>query len=279
MLTSGSKYFFGLAGFAYVAAVLYGAASGDHSGTMDMLAGPLSLGYKGGVGDHLGYSVLIGLAFVSFFLGCVTVAFRDADAEAVAELVDAESVPEVAAPATLSYLPIIAAFAGALLLLGLVIAAPLVAIGGVVLGLVIVMWAGTAWADRATGDPEVNRRIRNRVLYPIQVPVTAAVVIAAFVFALSRILLALESLPSAIVFGLIPTMIFVVCALIATRKSVSQNVVVGLLVAGGIVVLAGAVFAAAAGEREFEEHEEEHEAEEGALSPAPGAPVVVRTGR
>ena len=52
MITTGSKFFYALAGVLLVAAVVYGYSTGGGE------VGPLSLGYKGGVGDHLGYGIL-----------------------------------------------------------------------------------------------------------------------------------------------------------------------------------------------------------------------------
>ena len=62
-----------------VAALAYGyTTGGDH-------VGPLSLGWKGGVGDHIGYGVLVALAAVSLTVSLVLVSFRDADAAAHAD--------------------------------------------------------------------------------------------------------------------------------------------------------------------------------------------------
>ena len=78
MITTGSKFFYGLAALLVVAAVVYGYASGGGG------LGPLSAGYKGGVGEHLGYGILLGAAVASLFTGFCTTAFRDADPEPTA---------------------------------------------------------------------------------------------------------------------------------------------------------------------------------------------------
>ena len=62
------------------AALVYGYTTGGNH------VGPISLGWKGGVGDHIGYGVLVGLATVSLTVSLVLVSFRDADAAAQARL-------------------------------------------------------------------------------------------------------------------------------------------------------------------------------------------------
>ena len=71
MLTSGSKFFFGFGALLIVAAVLYGWTSGgvdwslfpgDLGEMYFALMGAITAGYRGGVGDHLGYTILVRLA-------------------------------------------------------------------------------------------------------------------------------------------------------------------------------------------------------------------------
>src|SRR4029079_8352400 len=99
----------------------------------------------------------------------------------------------------------------------LAIAKPLFVIGAVGLACTVIEWAAQAWADRATGDPDVNRTIRNRFMYPIEIPVGAALVIGGFVFLMSRVLLATSKVGSAIIFGLVPAIILGGAAVLAPR--------------------------------------------------------------
>ena len=57
MFTTGFKFFFGLTIALTIGAVAYGYSTGGEH------VGPVTLGWKGGVGDHVGYLVLIGGAF------------------------------------------------------------------------------------------------------------------------------------------------------------------------------------------------------------------------
>lgn len=272
MITTGSKWFFGLGFVSLVLAAAYGWTTGGNG------LGPVSVGYKGGVGDHFGYGLLLAAAAISFLLGFVAIAARDADAEAVAQVAGTESVPAVT-PAGPSYWPAVAAFGAGMVVVGLVSEPVLFVFGLIVLGIVLVEWAVQAWADRATGDPETNRRIRNRLMNPIEFPAAGALALAVLAVAFSRVFLALSAEAAVWVALAVGVVIVALGFVVASRPRVSSNVVVGLLVAGALVVIGIGVAGGVAGPREFHEHEEEgHEGGEGALGAA-HAPVVVEVAR
>lgn len=286
MFKTGSKFLYGVAAFGFIAAIAYsiatstGKLTGDDA--IDKVLGPLTLGYKGGVGDHVGFTVLVTLAVVAFALAVLLAGIRDGDAEASAKAIGLETVPEVAAPAAVNYWPVVAAFSAASVVLGLAVSSSLFVLGLVGLTIAGVEWAISAWADRITGDPAVNASIRNRMMHPIEIPVGATLGIALFVLAISRILLALPKNGSYLVFGLVPAAIFGIGILIVLKPKLSKSFIAGILLFGGFAVLAGGVAAAIAGEREHEGgHEEEHKEEGGEHSdriavslPEPGQTVI-----
>lgn len=277
MFKTGSKFLYGLSAFGFVAAIAYAAATNGHKiVSMDTLMGPLTFGYKGYVGDHVGYSVLMGLAITSLILGMFLSALRDSDAEAAAQVVGLETVPEVPAPATANYWPIVAGFSAAAVALGLAFGSALFVLGFLGLGIVTVEWAVRAWSDRATGDPEVNRSIRNRLMNPVEIPVGAVLGIAVIVLAVSRILLALPKIGAYLVFGIVPAIMFAVGTMIVLKPKMSQSVIAAILLVGGVAILAGGVTAAIAGEHEAEGHDKEaHEGESGLVPlPEPGQLVI-----
>jgi hypothetical protein len=255
MITTGSKWYFGLGLFTLVLACAYGWSTGGNG------LGPVSLGYKGSVGDHFGYAVLMSAAAISLVLGVVQTAARDADAEAVRQLVGADHVPAVT-PAGTSYWPAAAAFGVALTVVGLVTEATVVVFGLIVLGVVLVEWTVQAWADKATGDPATNREIRNRLMNPIEVPAAGLLAVALVVVAFSRVFLSLSSETAVWVAVALAAVIFIAGATIASRPKLGANVVIGFLVACAVAALAAGVLAAANGEREFHEHGEEAESHE-----------------
>ncbi|HEX7134804.1 MAG TPA: hypothetical protein VF228_19680 [Iamia sp.] len=280
MFTTGSKWFFGVAGAALLGALVYGGATNPSQVGMDTFMGVLTLGYKGGVGDHIGYAILMAIAGSAIFVGAVLAAFRDADVEAEAALLGTDTVPEVTAPVQGSYWPVIGAFGAGALVVGLVTSAALVMLGLVVLVAVAFEWAISAWADRATTDPEVNQAVRRRVMLPFEVPVLGALGIAVFVLAISRVLLAVPDMAVYFIFGGAALAVLVVAFFLSARPQLNPSVVAGLCVVGALAVLAGGVVSAIVGPREIEHHEPEHgeaetEEHEGAPPLPPGAPVVL----
>jgi hypothetical protein len=285
MFKTGSKFLYGVAAFGFVAAIAYAIATGGNKiDGVDTILGPITLGYKGGVGDHIGFTILVVLSMVSFALAVFLSALRDADAEAEAQVVGLETVPDAPTPSRANYWPVVAAFSAASVVLGLAIDSSLFVIGCVGLTIAGTEWAISAWADRITGDPAVNASIRALMMHPIEIPVATVLGIAVFVLAISRILLALPKNGSYVIFGLVPAIIFGVGILIVMKPKLSRSVIAGMLLFGGFAVLAGGVAAAIAGEREHEGGHEEggtHEEEGGehggriAVSlPEPGQTVI-----
>jgi hypothetical protein len=252
MVTTGAKYFLGLATLAFGAAVLYGwSTKGGETGA-------LTFGLYGGVGDHTGYTVFLFAAAVDVFLGGMIIAFRDADADAVATVARLDEVPEVSAPRTPSYWPILGAVAVTCMVLGLVVSNLLFLFGAIVAIVVLLEWMVSAWADRATGDPDVNRRIRNRIMNPIEVPLFGAIGIVALVLCVSRVLLAVGEQASYIVAIVFATVILATASAFAVAPKAGRTIVAVLCVIAALGVIAGGVIGAAQGSRTYEKHETDH---------------------
>jgi hypothetical protein len=270
MITTGSKWFFGLSALLLVLAAAYGWTTGGSG------LGPVTLGYNGGVGDHFGYGVLVAGAAVSCFYGIVSVALRDAEATAVAQVAGTDTVP-AAIPAPTSYWPALSAFGVALVIIGLVASPVVFVLGLAVLGAVLVEWGVQNWADRATGDPATNRRIRNRLMNPIEFP-AAGLGIAVVVVAFSRVFLAVTANAAVWIGIALATVIIGAGFFFASRPRISANVIVGVLLVAAVVVIGAGIGAAVAGEREIHheggEEGEGHGAEQGAPAPPAGPGVA-----
>jgi hypothetical protein len=260
MITTGTKWFFGLGIVSLALAAAYGWTTGGNG------LGPLTAGYKGGVGDHLGYGLLLAAAVISLFQGVVLTAWRDADARSQAQLLAVDTLPPVR-PAGTSYWPPIAAFGAALTVVGLAAEPLMFVFGLIVLGIVLVEWTVQTWADHATGDPAANRSIRNRLMNPIEFPVGGVLAAALVVLSFSRLFLAVSEHGAVWAAGVLATAILLVGSFLAARPKVSANVIVGILLVAAIAVLGMGIASGVAGKREFHKIGEEHE--EG----APSAPV------
>lgn len=252
MITTGSKFFYALAGVLVVTAVVYGYVTGGGE------VGPLSAGYKGSVGDLVGYSILLGGAAISLFVALASTAFRDAEPDATAQLLDAPAPPPPSVPST-SYWPIVGAFGVGLTVVGAVLNNVFFVAGLIALGAVAIEWTMQAWSERATGDPAVNREIRNRIMYPLEVPIAGALVIAVVVLGFSRVFLAVSAAGAVWVALAVAAVVFTVGTILSTQSRIRSDVIAGLLAVGAVVTIGLGIFGAIAGERDFEHHGEDAE--------------------
>jgi len=256
MITTGTKWFLGLGVVTLALAAAYGWTTGGNG------LGPVTVGYKGGVGDLLGYGILLTAGVLSILQGLVIAAWRDADPQAQAEVAHLDHVPAVR-PVGVSYWPAVAAFGAGLVLVGLVWEPLLFIFGLIVLGVVLVEWTVQTWADHATGDPATNRRIRNRVMNPIEFPVGGVLAVAVVVIAFSRVFLAVSKDSAVVGAAVLASIVLVLGWVLAARPKLSANVVVGLLLVVAVAVIGLGVAGGIAGEREFHKIGEEEEGEHG----------------
>lgn len=254
MLTPGFKLFFGLGAIAAVGAVIYGVATGDPAGAdylgvvdRDAWKGVVSLGWQGGIGEHTGFVVLLFAALVACGLGCMLVAFRDADAESVGELAPSGETPPSTAPSEPSYWPALSAFAVAVAVIGLVTHAAIFVIGLILAGVVAFEWMITAWADRATGDPAANRALRNRLMNPIEIPLLGAAGVAILVVGGSRVLLAVSEFSAVWIAAGVSAAILLVAMLFAAKPHIGKSVITAVLAFAAVAVVAAGIVATAAG--------------------------------
>lgn len=244
MFTTGFKFFFGLGVALVTAGVVYGYTSGGNH------MGPVSLGWKGGVGEHVGYGLLVGLGVTAIGTALTLIFFRDADP---ADQADYMGVQEIATapPVTGSFWPVAGAFGVGTMAVGLVLNTAVFITGLVIVGAVAIEWMMDAWADRATGDPAANRELRNRIMAPIEIPAAGGALVAVCVLAISRIFLNASADGAVVLAGVVAVVILGLGALAATDIKVSRNIVAGLVLVVAIAVLGGGIWAAVDGEREF----------------------------
>lgn len=253
MITTGAKFYFGLAALALGGAVAY--SWGSRGG----FTGGITIGFYGGMGEHTGYVVLVAAATIAIFVGGAVIAFRDADPEAQQQVAGLDELPETHSPLRPSYWPILGAAAAACAVLGLV-SSNLLFLFGVIVGIVVLLeWMVSAWSDRATGDDDVNRRIRNRLMNPIEIPLFGAIGAVVLVLCVSRVLLATTESAAAIIAMIVAIVILAFASVYATAPKAGRTLVAVLCLLGGLGVIAGGIIGAAEGSRNFEQHESEHE--------------------
>ena len=284
MFTTAFRFFAALSAAALVGAVVSVIGSDTEQGWMDRISGGITVGWKGGIGDHLAYTVLLTLALVAGTLAVLHVAFRDADPEAEAQVAHTDSVPLTRAPSGANFLPLVGAFAVGVILIGLITNKVVVITGISLLLLVMGTWTLRAWAERATGDDEVNRDLYHRFVEPFRVPVLSILCIGLVAFALSRLLLAVSEVGAVVVFTVVAIVFLFGAVLLAARPAVSKNAITIILFIGALLVIGIGTIAAVQGQRSFE-HDEEHEGiappaveEHSQAVPVPAESYVVERG-
>lgn len=255
MFTTGTKFFYAVTVVALFAAAVVGFGTGGG------LSGVLSFGLLGGVGEASGYVVLVFIAVAAAVLGTALALLRDGDPEVQATVAGLDAPPPAVPASGPAYWPVLGAFAAVLVVLGVVISPVLFVIGGLTGLFVALEWTVQVWSDRATGDPEVNREIRNRLMYPIEIPVAGAAAVGIVIFAVSRMFLALPSLASSLTAVVVAAIVLGFAFLVAYRPTLSRDAVAALVVVTALAIVGGGVTAAVVGEREFEVHAEEGEGE------------------
>ncbi len=245
MLTTGFKLWFGLAVAVAFAAVFAGYTSGATE------TGPISIGWKGGVGNHVSYTILIFASGVLTMFGLIAVAFRDGDAEAQAEVLGLDEAPSGQSDVGNSLWPVFGALGIGAIGVGLVVHAAIFVLGLVVVAAIGVEWTMTNWSEKVSGDPAANAEARENLMRPIEIPILGTVGVAVLVVAVSRVLLASSVNGAVVVATLVGMAIFGLAVLVSQRPQMPRNAVRSILFVGVVVVLAMGILAVASGEREF----------------------------
>jgi hypothetical protein len=123
-------------------------------------------------------------------------------------------------------------------------------------------WLVQGWAERATGDDAANQELRNRLMFPLEVPVTAALGVGFVVITFSRVLLALPKTGSTVIAIVVASAILGIAALVAARPRLSSSLVTAVVALGAVTFLVAGVVGAVSGHRTFEEHHSGESAQE-----------------
>jgi len=232
MLAWGSKYLFGLSAGSFLAAMIYGIITGGEP------IGALSVGYKGG------YGILVSIGLAAFGAAVMMVVIHDGDS---VEVPGQDVLPAVRPPSRSSYWGIISAFGAISLVIGVAISRAFFFVGIAVLAVAALEWCVLAWSDSATGDPEVNAIIRQRLVGPLELPLLSMIAIGVVVLGVSRVLLAVSSEGAVIVVAALAAIVFFGIVGLS-RVEVPKSVMRGLAAVLALGILAGGIVGAAVGE-------------------------------
>lgn len=243
MITTAGKLWFAVTAFALVAAEVYFLATGGEDG---------------------GALTLLFVAVAAAVIGGAAIAIRDGDATVSGEGTREPVVVRSALPAPW---PVVVALGAGLAIVGYAAGGLLLYAGLGVMGIALVEWMVQSWAERSTADPAYNAALRNRIMFPLEVPVLGIVGVGFVMLTFSRILLAAPDKNTSTIIALIVAAVITAGAfIIANRPRVSAGALSWILAVGAVVLLAAGVLSGVSGEREVEVHEAEHaegDAEEG----------------
>ena len=253
LVPTGLKLYIGIAVAAATAAIIGGYTSGGG------VTGPISAGYKGGIGDHVSYSVLAGVAFVSLIVGGLLTYFRDVDAEEVARSMGTASAPIGQRPVAASVWPIVAGVGVGFIMVGMAVSAAVTGIGIVIMAIVAFEWTMTAWADRATGDPETNVALRDQLMGPFEVPLLGLLAGGVLVLAASRIFLRFHGTGAVVLGAIISVAILGIAIMLVYGEGLPKGlgVTVAAVFALAILIFGAWSFASLQAKHGEEDHSED----------------------
>lgn len=227
MITTSSKFFYGLGALAIVGAVLW------------MISG----------NGALGAVALFSSATASIFIGAVATFTRDGHVLSTDTASHASAASAQRSPRS-SLWPIGTAISVGFLTVGLVSSPGIFKVGVALTLAMLGEWMIQNWAERGSADEAYNTKIRDYLVHPLELPVAGALLLAVIVLSFSRLMLALDKSAGTLVFAVAAAVVLAVGAVIAVRRNTSRRVI-GAVSGVVLVALAGAGVATALdGERE-----------------------------
>lgn len=221
---------------------------------------PLSLS-SGGGGDHFGVTLLIVTVLGALAFAYVTSMRPVSERELEPLVADDAPPPALQQPATpsgagASAFPLLAA-------VGLVAAAAATVIGGpafyVGVALLLVAaggWLAQAFAEHPLATPRLGDRVSRRTTSPFTYPVLAVLLGGVVALSVSRLYLTITEEAAIVVSGLVATVLFLGCLVLASGRNAGRRLTGGLAGLALVTVVGAGAASAARGEREIEHHVE-----------------------
>ena len=242
MITTSSKFFYGLATASLVGAVLW------------MISG----------NSALGAVALFFVATALAFGGAIASFVRDGHVLSTDTAAHASAAATNRSPRE-SLWPLGTAISIGVLVVGLISSPGIFKVGVALTLAMLGEWMIQNWAERGSADSAYNTKIRDYLVHPLELPVAGALLLAVIVLSFSRLMLSLDKSAGVAVFGVAAALVLAVGTVISIRRNTSRRVV-GAMASIVLVALAGAGVATALdGERDqlVEAAEEDHFAHRG----------------
>jgi len=216
MITTGSKFLYGLASATAVAAILWFVAND---------------------GGSMGVVSLAFLSVALFFMGAIASYVRDGHVLSTDTAVHASSNAAQAGVGR-SWFPLGTALSAGMVAVGLVSYPGIFKVGICLLFAMLGQWLVKNWSDRASSDASYNEKVRGWVVHPLEIPVGAAIVLAVIVLSFSRVMLSLSKEAGLVVLSLMAAIVLAFGSVVSARRGANRRV---------IGVIAGVVFVALSG--------------------------------
>lgn len=247
MITTSARLWLAIAVFAIVAGEVYFLATGGEDG------GAVTLLFVG-----LGALVIAGAGIATNDGDPATPGVQGGgprdDSEATLEAVVVRS----ALPAIW---PALGAIGAGITIVGYSSGGLLLYVGFGVLVATLVEWMVQSWAERATGDPAYNASLRNRIMYPFEVPTAGLFALGLVIITFSRVLLAVPKVGSIVIAAVVASLIVATAFLVVSRPKIPSGALAWVLAVSAVALLAAGVVGGVTGERTIGEHHEGAETE------------------
>lgn len=244
MFSLAAKLYLALAAFAAVCGLGYFIAVGERTGWILLLAVAVAAlvgsvaGVVGGVDDRIG-----------------TLGDEPGPVDHRPVSPDAAARP--------SAWPLGLAAAATLVAVGAAVGAPIVILGLIAATIPLGAWFAQGWREHPTFSPRIGRRLDDRLVAPVLLPIGTLLAALFIAVALSRLLLAVDKDAAAVIGIAVAIAILGALFWISSRPNLGSSGVLAVSAIGLALLVAGGVAGAAMGEREFHpaggEHGEAHE--------------------
>jgi len=216
MITTGSKFLYGLGSATSIAAILWFIAND---------------------GGSIGVVSLAFLAVALFFMGAIASFVRDG--HVLSTDTDAHASSNAAQRNVgRSWFPVGTAFSAGMVAIGLVSSPGIFKVGICLLFAMLGQWLIKNWSDRASSDVAYNEKVRAWVVHPLEIPVGGAIILAIIVLSFSRIMLSLSKESGLIVFSVMAALVLTFGSMVSVRRGANRRVI-GAVAGVVLVALSG----------------------------------------